>query len=631
MDFDDIPETMLAEDDDTSQAPCNYPSRKLDMSGISRALRDQAKLNVLHSRNRGGRTLHPPIRSAPSTGRGAGSSPLTPLANPRRQGSSIASTTLPHAGHTKGKYSTNDSLPETVKTLPTPAIIEREKLIRSRPIRDLAFKDFIIDNSSEGTSPLVSLLVRTIASIHEEMMDFQLARIAAHAILHHPLRLLNYLQNTSAMSDFVISSLSTYPTPIVDPYTINPMNTPFLIPDDTLRLKIDHPLSLTDEDYRDILNYFVACFYPAHYDTLSTIIQDMNSLELENCAHEDGVLTTEFDQLLTTRPEYSPPEWVDLSLIIDISPHSTSVKKFDPMECIGMSQRDFVALPIDQMKQIAMAKLPQAMALISDTRTILTVLTALRATSRTNMASFLTPATFHRYLHPNKVDTLQFYCRLRLAPIRGKRNALWAATLGAILSHWLQVTLPLLLPRYTISLVFPPHLPNQSQYPITSPQLIPETAALDPYVSEVQKDQSDHVVQMDFWILTNCPNLDKFLPRQYEDTLDGDQRKYVSDLSRAAMRFSNQEQIPTDMEVCVILVGSVSRDCNQRILAELKDRIPGMAPLVGNIYVSWITLRTNLDHASIMAKCIMAPLAYAKTTRDLFRISPLISDSYLVT
>jgi hypothetical protein len=97
------------------------------------------------------------------------------------------------------------------------------------------------------------------------------------------------------MSDFVISSLSTYPTPIVDPYAINPMNTPFLIPYDTLRLKIDHPPSLTDEDYRDILNYFVTCFYPAHYDTLSTIIQDMNSLELENCAHEDGVLTTEFD------------------------------------------------------------------------------------------------------------------------------------------------------------------------------------------------------------------------------------------------------------------------------------------------------------------------------------------------
>ncbi len=279
------------------------------------------------------------------------------------------------------------------------------------------------------------------------MTDFKVARIAAHAILYHPLRLLNHLQHTSSMNNFTISSLSTYPTPTVDLYTIKPMNTPFLIPDITLRLKIDHPSSLTDEDYRDILNYFVECFYPAHYDTLSAVIQDMNSLALENCVHEDGFLMTEFDRLLSTRPEYSPPVWVDLSLIIDTSSQLSPIGNlFDPMECIGMSQQDFAALPIDQMKQIAMAKLPQAMALITDTQTILIILTALRETPRMKMTSFLTPETFHRYLHPNEVATMQLYCRLWLALLRGKQNALWAANLGAILSHWLQAALSLLLP-----------------------------------------------------------------------------------------------------------------------------------------------------------------------------------------
>jgi hypothetical protein len=304
------------------------------------------------------------------------------------------------------------------------------------------------------------------------------------------------------MNDFVISALSTHPTPITDPYAINPMNTPFLIPDDTLQLKMDHPSSLIDEDYRDILNYFVACFYPAHFDSLSTIIQNMNSLVLENCAHEDGVLTTEFDRLLSTQPEYSPPEWIDLSLIIDTSSKASQVTTtFDPMECIGMSRQDFAALPIDQMKQLAMAKLPQAMATITDTQTILTILNILCETSRTKMASFLTPGTFHRYLHPSELDLTQFYCRLRLAPLRGKRNALWAATPGAILSHWLQAASSLLLPRYTLALVHPPHLRTQMQLSITSPQLIPAMAVLEPFTLEVQKDQSDCVVQMDFGFL----------------------------------------------------------------------------------------------------------------------------------
>jgi hypothetical protein len=97
------------------------------------------------------------------------------------------------------------------------------------------------------------------------------------------------------------------------------------------------------------------------------------------------------------------------------------------------------------------------------------------------------------------------------------------------------------------------------------------------------------------------------------------------------MRLSNQEQFPTDVEVCVVLVGSVSRDCNKRIMAELKDRFPDIIPLAGSIYISWITLRAQSECASIMAKCILAPSTHAKSTRDIFRISPLISDSHLVT
>ena len=632
MDLDNIPDSTLAAADGTFlQQPRNHYTNKIDMTGISQALRDQARANVRRSRNRGGGNPHSSFLSTPPAGRGMGGTHLSPLPNTRRQGNSITSTTLSRQPQ-EDSSTTDPSCPETEQTLPTPAIIEREKLLRRKPIRDLTLEDFLIDHSSEGTSLLVSLLVREIASIHDEMTEFQQARIAAHAILHHPLRLLNYLQHTSSMNDFTISSLSTYPTPTVDPYAINPMNTPFLIPDDTLRLKMDHPSSLTDEDYRDILNYYVECFYPAHYDALSAVIQDMNSLALENCAHENGALTIEFDRLLSTQPEYSPPVWIDLALIIDTSSQSFSNNKlFDPMECIGMSQQDFASLPIDQMKQTAMAKLPQAMASITDTQTILTVLNALRETPRTKMTSFLTPETFLRFLHPNAVDTMQFYCRLRLAPLRGKRNALWAATPGAILSHWLQAALTLLLPRYTLALVSPPHLLNQSQIPISSPHLIPMVTALDPYALEVQKDQSDCIVQMDFWILTNCPDLDNVLPRRNEDAHHKDHRKYLSDLSQAAMRLSNQEQLPKDMEVCVILAGSVSRDCNKRILAELKDRVSEITPLVGSIYISWITLRAQSDRASIMAKCILAPTIHAEATRDIFRTSPPLSDAHLVT
>jgi hypothetical protein len=174
MDFNEIQESTSV-DDNQMQAPRKYYSNKIDMSGISQALRDQARSNLRNSRSKGGRTPHPQFCSASQEGRVTGSPHLTPLLNTQRRGKPPAATIPPHT-QTQAEPPTHGSTPlETEMTLPTPANIEREKLLRSKPIRDLTFEDFIIDNSSEGTSLLVSFLVREISTIHDDMTDFQLA------------------------------------------------------------------------------------------------------------------------------------------------------------------------------------------------------------------------------------------------------------------------------------------------------------------------------------------------------------------------------------------------------------------------------------------------------------------------
>ncbi len=133
-----------------------------------------------------------------------------------------------------------ESQPEAMQTLPSHKIIELERALRQKDIRDFNLEDFTLAESSDGTSLLVSRLIDMITSIHTDLTPFQIARLAAHAIVHHPLRLLEYLTNTPALNSFVMSALQHYPVDTSDQYNLSPIDTPYLVIDDSLCMRMEH-------------------------------------------------------------------------------------------------------------------------------------------------------------------------------------------------------------------------------------------------------------------------------------------------------------------------------------------------------------------------------------------------------
>jgi hypothetical protein len=78
---------------------------------------------------------------------------------------------------------------------------------------------------------------------------------------------MGYMRNTSAMNLFVVAPLALIQ------YHISPMLTPYLVVDDELHEEMNNHRNLSYEDFRDIICYHIAGFYPAHCDEMVTHIQ----------------------------------------------------------------------------------------------------------------------------------------------------------------------------------------------------------------------------------------------------------------------------------------------------------------------------------------------------------------------
>jgi hypothetical protein len=90
------------------------------------------------------------------------------------------------------------------------------------------------------------------------------------------------------------------------------------------------------------------------------------------------------------------------------------------------------------------------------------------------------------------------------------------------------------------------------------------------------------------------------------------------------MRASMQERFPTDNELCGVLIGSSSRDDNTRILSEIEQRLDQTDDnTIRHITITWMSIRSQLDAHSTMAKCILSSYDRAQQTRDILeRIQP---------
>ncbi len=254
-----------------------------------------------------------------------------------------------------------------------------------------------------------------IKEVHGEMSPFQLGRLAAHAIVHHPRRILEYLTDTTALNNFVLNSLCNYPIDSMEPSLICPMLTPYLVGDDTLRFKMDTPENLTDEDLKDIPDYYTTCFYPSAHTEIMQLVNQMTRATLGQSTQSGGAFHDELTRLMTPPPTFDPPEWVDITCIITNPRHSPPVTlpaktSFDPLQHMGMPANELKALPLDLLRQIAMARLPHVLATITSTPIILSILTALNDTPQQKLHKFLTASTFAHYLGPpNSPDSITYY------------------------------------------------------------------------------------------------------------------------------------------------------------------------------------------------------------------------------
>jgi hypothetical protein len=358
-----------------------------------------------------------------------------------------------------------------------------------------------------------------------------------------------------------------------------------------------------------------------------THIQGLNGLTLENIAHEKGKLAVEFDRLSASAPTYSPPEWIDLSIIINHRPNTTTAQPtqqpslYDPTHHMGIPRQEFINLPHEQQKQMAMARLPPALASITTTDIIISILTTLRETPHTRMLEFLDPTNFDRHLNPTNKAGNSVTCnyRYRLQQIRGKSNTLWSSSPGHIISHWLQAVTPLILPHSSFTLIHPPHHNDPTQIQIMSPKIIPNPQVLASYANDTHFERNNNnITHVDLWFSSSHPELTSIIPRTQDKNADKIGQIYITNLLRGAMRATKQEQFPIGMEPCVVLIGSNSRDSNEQMLAEFLERMDCPRPEITSADITWMTIRTRLDRCFTMAKCVLASPNKALQVRHAF-------------
>ncbi len=207
---DEIPESTLVDDDYYGPGPSHRRLPRIPEtrgSEFSDALRSAAKTasemrRKQYARHQGGRSLPP--RASIRGGRSGGNrwNQLTPLPPATPQGTRNAKATSPTIDLTEDEESAS-ILPEAAQTLPSQLVITLEQSLRQKQTRDLTIEDFTTEGRSDGTSLLIARLIDMIKDVHGEMSPFQLARLAAHAIVHHPRRLLEYLTDTNATTQLI--------------------------------------------------------------------------------------------------------------------------------------------------------------------------------------------------------------------------------------------------------------------------------------------------------------------------------------------------------------------------------------------------------------------------------------------
>jgi hypothetical protein len=105
-----------------------------------------------------------------------------------------------------------------------------------------------------------------------------------------------------------------------------------------------------------------------------------------------------------------------------------------------------------------------------------------------------------------------------------------------------------------------PHKNDPATFNITSPKSIPNPQMLAAYTVGTHFERNNNnITHVDLWFSSSSPELASIIPRVQDKSADKHGQTYITNLTCGAMRATKQEQFPTGMEICVVLIGSNSR------------------------------------------------------------------------
>lgn len=519
---------------------------------------------------------------------------------------------------------------EMIKSIPTESMGNMLRRMQTKDPRELTIEDFTTTDSNDGRSILLTLLVNTIIKMRPELGEMQRARIAAHAAVHHPSYLHEAFLDGDVALELTKSFLVNRPV-MLEVTELCPMDTPYLIVDTQLREYLGQLMTTPTSELRRIITPFLQCFYPNDWELLEQAIRAASDAQLQEFISTLGAMHTYFIGE-KHRCIFDPPQWLSLSAFQEKQgekpPHHTSSGPSDddedsvnledllhPLREMRIDQAEFNSLEPEVQKKKILAVFPTRLATVLPADVFGYMIVMLSEMSATSIRGAMDPLTFHRLTrHAMKTATKAaeltpapqlYYYRFRVQHL-GKGYRSWAnEAAGAILRSWIQAWILLFASsRYTLTLTKSPSDRHVQAIDLSTISDTPTVQLLESYVYDVVRTRQGHIYQFDFWILTECPDVNNNGAQSFARS-PTKTAAYQEIMRKAAIWSMKMERLPMGYIPCIFLGNSLLKDDERLIKEEILLRTGFHPKNEDKFQVKWITISTKSEHAQTMAHCIL--------------------------
>lgn len=560
-----------------------------------------------------------------------GNTPLQALTGMRSAGGDVHRNSLGTQDTRAQDTETTTITPrlEMAKTAPTESIEMLLRRLQAKDPTQLTLEDFTTRDSNDGKSILITLLVNFIATLRPELGETQWARIAAHAAIHHPSYLHEAFSDGDVALELTKSFLATRPMKL-DIRALCPMDTPYLIVDTDLREYLGQLTRTTSSELRRIIIPFLQCFYPSDWELLEQAIRASTDSTLIDFISTPGALHTYFIRE-GQRCTFDPPRWLSLSAFQEThaDKHANSMPGTNdddsdddsidsedllhPLREMRINQEEFDRLDPEIQKTKILAVFPTRMAKVLPADVFGYMIVMLSEMAATSIHGAMDPLTFHRLTGHARKTAIKaaeltpapqiYHYRFRVQHL-GKGYRSWASeTPSSILQSWIQAWVPMFAAsRCTLALTKHPNDRHLQAISLSAPQDTPTTQALESYVYDVVRTRQGQIHQFDFWILTECPDLNNNGAQSFTRSTTGT-AQYQDAIRKAAIWSMKMERTPQGYVPCIFLGNSLLKDDERLIKEEILLRTGFQNE--SKFEVEWMTISTRSEHAQTMAYCII--------------------------